>query len=581
MSTITYSGLPRPHKAEDVQATMGWWHGSGGRVYKNDQTLAGISDERPEGSPYYYIGSYVASKEGTPQSIGVARFPVADLTGVPQSAQIRRAYSGRSGDGTLSISGYKPARSSHMIGSMDVVNRQAHPGNNSTLIDSYIGTLEGHESREVPFLARCRFPEYRSHHHIMPGFTFANLQPKEVMTEQTARQLLMVAKQRAGVDASQPFANITDARIRAGIMSYFCTVYGNSVVYTMDAHRGEMSESFESPRWRQTGDCEDVSLDALMVFRDLMRLQTADAELMALKSFAKNYKAYMMLVSATSASAGGLDEGQLMAHMCVFFMPIEPNSEFPVALGEGTGYVAPVQQEGFYFPGFVQKGYDYTRDKMRPKSGDSYLGVFKRPLRHVPVGDKETVVSDFYVHALHGVPHDGGPMVHFLTPDNVCGVLVKDVIRNDTSKFKMQEIPNTGMVDLDANARIYFRDAGQANAPLKQVRILSDRINVPRGDKRFHEDVENSVGSDKINNDMPQGESHFKILFLFDTDSTMPDKRGRFLNMLKTDRDLFDSIRIDTQMVDNNTPGRPVGAWQLSIRFKSLNVIQRVQSLVF
>lgn len=150
---ISYASLPRPHKPADVVRKTGWWHGSGGRKYVDDFVLSGISDSRPVGATYYYIGSFVESKEGTLQSIGVARFDAADLAqGGAIQATIRRPYSGPGGDGRMTISGYTPPAAQPANSSIGFWSRRKHAsepdrGNIPKLVDGYIDFLDKHENK--------------------------------------------------------------------------------------------------------------------------------------------------------------------------------------------------------------------------------------------------------------------------------------------------------------------------------------------------------------------------------------------------------------------------------------------------
>ena len=164
-------------------------------------------------------------------------------------------------------------------------------------------------------------PHYLGPRYDCPGWTFAGLDPYQREDTFTLSRLLVVAKQRAGVNGGTAFLSLEN-RMKSSVLSLFCTVYANSLPYTMDAHKGKMSEWFASPRFHKTGDCEDVSLDTMMVFRSLLAATNLGdhAELRDLQKYAQNYTCYMILGTATSASAGGKVTGSLMAHMYTLFL---------------------------------------------------------------------------------------------------------------------------------------------------------------------------------------------------------------------------------------------------------------------
>jgi hypothetical protein len=562
--SITYSSLPSPHSPGDVVRKTGWWHGSGGRKYVDHFVLSGISEPRPPGAIAYYIGSFVESKEGTLQSIGVARFDVGDLeAGASIVSTIRRPYSGRTGDGKLTLSGYpRPAKTAPppSNSSIGFWTRRQHAekpdrGNIPSLIDGYVDFLEKHENGDpsLAFMKTFKMPEHREAFYVTPGWAFAQVDPVQPTDAGTLRALLNVAKQRAGVDS--PFQNVENAALQACVMSFFCTSYGNSLIYTMDAHRGQMSEWFQSPRGRRTGDCEDVSLDALMIFRSLINSNTIspDSELGHLQKFAKRYKAYMALGSATSASADGVAKnGSHMAHMYVLFQPLDEN--LPWAIGEGTGYVTPVQAEQYrnmLMPGFTQRGLDYTNSKM-PK----HLGIFKRCLRGIP-SEGKPVVSEFYVHICSGVPHDGSEMVLFLNNKKQIGPLLKTVIGKDSQQFSIVNIPGTARKDLDKQARKYLQEAWKSHEPVPNLVIKG---NEPVPDIRS--DLEAAVGKAKINQSMAPADSDVKLLYLFDT-HRQKDKKKRFFNMLKQDANTFRAVSYIPQVTNDRGEGCFLFSFQL------------------
>ena len=71
-----------------------------------------------------------------------------------------------------------------------------------------------------------------------------------------------------------------------------------------------------------SSDCEDVSQDALSVFRALQNVDPGqDEDLRELQTFSKDYTCYMVLGMATMASADGKASGNPMAHMWNMILP--------------------------------------------------------------------------------------------------------------------------------------------------------------------------------------------------------------------------------------------------------------------
>jgi len=401
------------------------------------------------------------------------------------------------------------------------------------------------QDRSLGFMKTFKMPEHREAFYVTPGWAFAQVDPVQQTDAGTLAALLEVAKQRAGIDV--PFGKIQSDVHKASVMSFFCTSYGNSLIYTMDAHRGQMSEWFQSPRGRRTGDCEDVSLDALMIFRSLLGSPGIQpgTELASLRAFVQNYTAYMVLGSATSASADGVaKKGSFMAHMYVLFEP--KLDSLPWAIGEGTGYVTPVQAERHrddFLPGFTQAGIDYTNTKM-----PEHLGVFKRCLRGVP-SEGRPVVSEFYVHICSGVPHDGGNMVLFLNDKGQMGPLLKDVIGKNKNQFSIVPIPGTAKKDLDANARAYLQDAWKSHEPVPNL-VIKGTEPVPD----IQADMVKAVGADKIDQGMAPGDSDVKLLYLFDS-HRQKDKKDKFFRMLAGDKDRIGAVSYTPQVTNDRGEG--------------------------
>tara|TARA_B100000900_G_scaffold250199_1_gene213122 strand:- start:4276 stop:5568 length:1293 start_codon:yes stop_codon:yes gene_type:complete len=401
-------------------------------------------------------------------------------------------------------------------------------------------------------------PHYLGPRYDCPGWTFAGLDPYQREDSFTLSRLLFVAKQRAGVEKDTEFSEL-DNQMKASVLSLFCTAYANSLPYTMDAHKGKMSEWFASPRFRKTGDCEDVSLDTMMVFRSLLAATGLGdyRELRDLQSFGKKYTCYMILGTATSASAGGKVTGNLMAHMYTLFLA-KPGTGVPTALAEGTsGILQPIENDDdFFLPGLTPRGLAYTKEKM--KGNDSFLGVFKRPLRGPATGDK-TVVAEFYVHVCTGVPHDGSRMVVFLDENNKVGPLLKHILAGDTSKYRMEEIPGTGESDMNSDAKACLKDVKKANPPIRPLKIKGDEpapqiTNFVRG----------AVGNAFVTY-LPAKEADFRLLYTFAVHRNREDFRKRFFGMLKKDSGKYEKVAFIPQIVND----RGEGAFEFRVKMKS------------
>ena len=92
-------------------------------------------------------------------------------------------------------------------------------------------------------------------------------------------------------------------------------------------------------------DCEDVSQDALAVFRALRNVDASKhRDLKALQAFAEDYTCYMVLGMATMASAEGKASGKPMAHMWNMIMPnnYKEIGTKGIFLVESTGWVNPI-----------------------------------------------------------------------------------------------------------------------------------------------------------------------------------------------------------------------------------------------
>ena len=418
------------------------------------------------------------------------------------------------------------------------------------------------------FIGSVRMPHYLGPRYDCPGWTFAHLDPYQSETPFTLSRLLFVAKQRAGADSAD-FSSLGD-QMQASVLSLFCTSYANSLPYTMDAHKGKMSEWFASPRFRKTGDCEDVSLDTMMVFRSLLRAKNLGdyKELQDLQAFAQNYTCYMILGTATSASAGGKVTGNLMAHMYTLFLP-KSGKTVPSALAEGTsGILQPIEDDAdFYLPGFTQEGLDYSKAKMQGKN--SFLGVFKRPMRDPAVGDKN-VVAEFYVHVCTGVPHDGSEMVVFLNEQNKVGPLLKDVLANNKNKFRMEAIPGTSISDFDSQANACLEDMKKANPPIRPLQILGDEI-VPQ----ITTLVKSAVGNKYVSK-LEAKDADVRLLYTFAVHENRKDLRKKFFDMLEKDAELYDKVAFIPQVVNN----RGEGAFEFRIRLKSKSAQWNIGSSV-
>ena len=200
---------------------------------------------------------------------------------------------------------------------------------------------------------------------------------------------------------------------------------------------------------------------------------------------------------------------------------------------------------------------------------NSFLGVFKRPMRDPAVGDKN-VVAEFYVHVCTGVPHDGSEMVVFLNEQNKVGPLLKDVLANNKNKFRMEAIPGTSISDFDSQANACLEDMKKANPPIRPLQILGNEI-VPQ----ITNLVKSAVGNKYVSK-LEAKDADVRLLYTFAVHENRKDLRKKFFDMLEKDAELYDKVAFIPQVVNN----RGEGAFEFRIRLKSKSAQWNIGSSV-
>ena len=105
----------------------------------------------------------------------------------------------------------------------------------------------------VPFLKHVMMPEFRLPHCTSPVALFAHLSAKGGPEDpKVLNNFLTIAMQRANIFGTT-FKSITDIHKRGAVLSFFCSAAPNTMPYTMDSIKKNMSEWFGSPRNRGTG----------------------------------------------------------------------------------------------------------------------------------------------------------------------------------------------------------------------------------------------------------------------------------------------------------------------------------------
>lgn len=219
-----------------------------------------------------------------------------------------------------------------------------------------------------------------------------------------------------------------------------------------------------------SSDCEDVSQDALSVFRALQNVDPGqDEDLRELQTFSKDYTCYMVLGMATMASADGKASGNPMAHMWNMILPknIKNIDTKGIFLVESTGWVNPIPHKDDI--GLTKKGKEY----MGGLNEKGYLGLIKRMLSDWPDDDAsgEFVVSEFYTRLCYGIPHDDGDIVGFLDRDKQLGPHLSLVMQG--KEFSMESIPGTGYNSDNGKAcKKYLLDAEKGIEPIPTYQFV-------------------------------------------------------------------------------------------------------------
>lgn len=342
-----------------------------------------------------------------------------------------------------------------------------------------------------------------------------------------------------------------------------------------------------------SSDCEDVSQDALSVFRALQNVNPGQYDdLKELQTFSKGYTCYMVLGMATMASADGKASGQPMAHMWNMILPknIKDVDTKGIFLVESTGWVNPIPHKDDI--GLTKNGKKYMA-KLNEKG---YLGLIKRMLSDWPKdASGEFVVSEFYTRLCYGIPHDDGDIVGFLDKNKQLGPHLSLVMQG--RGFSMEAIEGTGYNSENGKAcREYLLDAEKGIEPIPTYQIVEEQ-NLPAKIKDFNTRITNIVN--KANQgDLDPLKADGRVLILSEvlkndykdkSGKTAMDKilgdRGWLENAMKNE---FEKVKVHMQVVgkpgdDNNDA---LVAWMVSFKLKDeiqqpRPELQMISSLIF
>ena len=330
-------------------------------------------------------------------------------------------------------------------------------------------------------------------------------------------------------------------------------------------------------------DCEDVSQDALAVFRALRNVDASKhRDLKALQAFAEDYTCYMVLGMATMASAEGKASGKPMAHMWNMIMPnnYKEIGTKGIFLVESTGWVNPIPHKDDI--GLTPKGKAYMARLNLEKNEEgafprgSYLGLIKRMLSDWPkkTGDKDDfVVSEFYTRICYGIPHNDGDIVGFLDNDGNLGPYLSQVMQNQN--FTVETIKGTGYAQgiKDAECKQYMDMAERSIEPIPAYQLVN-KANLPVALKKFNERINVVVRRYGKGNLKPEN-ADGRVLILgqvlentkVEAEERILGKNGWLDYALKND---LEDVKVDMQIVGK--PGAndadALVAWMVSFKLK-------------
>ena len=582
--SITFKGLPA------YSRVVGWWEGAQSSRDRHFGTFIpriGLSSSRPNHSEYYYVQVFGRSKEGYELPLGKARLHLNQLSGQQISVPVHSPYGGK--EGTMVLGGYVPPKqNTSKLGKISwmfgITVEETIPGDCKLMESRFMDhhTMFTRNSSHS-FLQRVMMPSFKTSFTSAPLALFASLKPVAGYEDaRTLNHFLKIALQRASINTS--FREISDEDVKASVLSLFCCTPANTMPYTMDSRRGTMSEWFGSPRNRKTGDCEDVSQDTLMVFRALTNVSGLESypDLKALQRFSQDFKCYMVLGTATSASAGGKSTGSLMAHM---WNILKSNSEEnpKIYLIESTGFVNPIPH---IRKGVTDEGKNYMA-RLNSEPGDGgieggpYVGYLKRFLTDWPVNSsssEEFVVSEFYVHLCYGVPHDGGDMISFHNTSGAIGPYFSKVLMG--KDFTTKTIKGTGFNTIHENksAKLFMDKVTFQIEPIPTYNYQD--INALPSDSpilKFKRDIEDMVKQSGKND--PNGtDFDGKILIL--SELLNNDTRKGYEKILGKGKWLekaldvyFDKVQVHTQVVCKIgfDPRNTIAAFQINFKLSEQN----------
>lgn len=183
----------------------------------------------------------------------------------------------------------------------------------------------------VPFASNVMMPLFETPAGPVPGKMYFDFPP--------SRGPLLGAMEpyfshlaRETLDGRDPGALLGSPRAAGVLLAEFATAYAVSLPYGTDyavvggAKKYESVESFDDPRIRRAGDCEDFSADILRVLDELASGPWSDPLLVALQ---RTLDAYLPVAALSIAEAdragasvgGGAGGGVEQAHMTALLVP--------------------------------------------------------------------------------------------------------------------------------------------------------------------------------------------------------------------------------------------------------------------
>mgnify|MGYP001226019555 CR=1 FL=1 len=317
-----------------------------------------------------------------------------------------------------------------------------------------------------------------------------------------------------------------------------------------------------------------------MVFRALRRCKVNSSypELSALQAFSQKYTCYMVLGTATSASADGLyKNNSLMAHMWNILMN---NDNGDVYLIESTGFVNPTPHRMGDTQGISEKGKDYM-SKLNKSPADGglqngpYLGYLKRFLTDWPQKDNNNkfVVSEFYCHLCYGVPHDGTEMIAFKDKNNKVGPYFSEVLMSKNN-YKTEKIENTAYKSLekDEESKTFVERVKNQIEPIPLYRFHSFDNLKDDSPIKYYEKKIKDVLKNKLEGRTGDTKFDGRILVLSEVLRKKGDGETKIMTWLKNDFVPFvTSVRLDTQVVCmvGDNPSNVLAAFQVNFKLNN------------